>query len=229
MNTNIPYSNDNAVLLDGLNPKKLVPHREIEHEPLIDQRLMDAAVDDRAEVLFRSEAMAAALTFVEEGDYSQDALTALVTGLAGCDTGLAYLSNDQQECYDDLMTMTADALVSLGANADNIREFIESSDPNTANEAGSKIGKFLRLKLLEEEVNEDEVIARFAIAPQLLVESAAQVLRNGRVPLTRKALYLKQLTGVQKLTVEKAQIKAHGAFKRLWRAKVAKRRKSRGM
>ena len=56
--------------------------------------------------------MAAALTFIDDGDYSQDALVALISGLADVDKD-DDLSESEQEIYDDLIKMTADALVSL--------------------------------------------------------------------------------------------------------------------
>lgn len=190
----------------------------------IPQHILDSAADDLSEKQFRSDAMAIALTWVDEGDYTEDALTSLVSGMADVDEE-GEISESDEGYFDDLMTMTADALVELGGDPANVRQLIEEGD----NGAGEKLGNYLHTKLDYVSDSDDEVVSRYAVSESLVLDSTQKMVRDGRVVLKKKPLRKKKLSSAQKQALKKARRKANTSAARKKRAKSMKVRKGRGM
>ena len=190
----------------------------------IPQHVLDSAADDLAEKQFRSDAMATALTWVEEGDYSNDALVGLVSGMADVDQD-GEISDSEEEYYDDLLVMTADALVELGGDPSNIRQFLENGD----DEAGEKLGAYLASKLNYLSASDDQVVSNYAVSESLIMDATQKVVRNGRVQLKKKPTRKKKMSSAQKQALKKARKKSNTSAARKKRAKSNKVRKSRGM
>lgn len=210
-------------LVSGLKElgTKLQPE---ENAPEISQQILDSATDDLGEKQFRSDAMAIALTWVEEGDYSVSALAALVSGVADVD-GDNDISESEEELYADLMKMAADSFLSLGGNEANIKAVIESED----DDAAIKLGAYLSKRLDDTTKDDDTLIAEYAVKKSLIMDSTQRVVRDGKVVLKKIPLRKKRLSAAQRAALKKARKKAHSAAARRSRAKSMRTRKSRGL
>lgn len=192
------------------------------------QHVLDSATEDMAEKQMRSDAMSAALSFIEGRDFTQDALTALVSGLADVDKD-GKISEEEREAYEELMHMTAEALVSLGAAEGAVREFLEAETPDEADESGQKLGSQLQEKLDATEADDDQLITEYALRQTAVMDATKRVVKDGKVVLKRVPTRKRRLSAAQRAALKKAQQKSHGAAARRARAKAMKIRKSRGM
>ena len=77
--------------------------------------VLDSAEDDMAEKLGKSDAMAVALQWVEDGEYTYDALDNLVYGMT-IDDPEADEPEVDEEAYTEMLNGVAGALVELGAS-----------------------------------------------------------------------------------------------------------------
>ena len=189
----------------------------------ISQQLLDSASDDLADKQFRADSMAIALTWLEEGDFSSDAMNALVAGMADVD-GDEEINDSEQEYYDSLYTMAADALVELGGDVSNVQEFMEGDD-----EAGAKLGAFLSGRMDDVESADDELVSKYAVKQSLIMDATVKVVRNGKVVLKKIPLRKKKLSSAQKMALKKARRKANTSSARKKRQKAMRLRKSRSL
>jgi len=194
-------------------------------EITMDEALFDSAEDDYGSKQERALGMAAALEFIGGDDYSWNMLNGLVTGLADAD-GDGEITDEEEEAYNAILATTADALVELGGNKANVKQFIDDED----SEAGEKLANYLSKRIEDSERADDEIISRFALKASAILDGAKiRVVRNGVVTLVRKTLRKPKLSAAQKAALKKARKKAHSASARRKRAKSMGVRKKRGM
>ncbi len=185
---------------------------------------VDAMIIEAAENSLRTEAMGAVLTWVEDGDWTYDALDALLEGLAS-DTDDDELTDDEQEQYEALWETAIEALESLGASESNIEQAVGGDD-----DAAEKLGNFLAGKLDDVTKSDDDLVAEFGVGGSLVMESGRRVIRNGetrRMPRRRKRK--RRMTAAQRAALKKARRKAHNSGARRSRKRSMRRRKQMGL
>jgi hypothetical protein len=207
-----------------------------------DDGIFEAAGDGAPadDVQVRSMGMTAVLSWVADGDFTYQDLDEYVIGMADLD-GDEEIADEEEEVYNDIWQSVADAMLSLGADDDNVTEFIDDED----DDAGEKLGTFLS-DVLDSITSEDEgIINLFAIGKEgAIFESAepeegsvfeaaykkVRVVRNGKVKFRKKRVSGKvRLSAAQKRGLKKARRKANTSAAKLRRKKSNRRRKSRGM
>jgi hypothetical protein len=119
-------------------------------------------------------------------------------------------------------------MVSLGIASATATSFLEEG------ESGDEIGTILRDKLDATELDEAELVARFAKAGSgaHALDGAfkkAKVVRNGVVKIVKRSISKVILSSAQKNGLKKARRKAHTATARLSRKKSLKVSKRRGL
>lgn len=184
---------------------------------------MDALIAEAAENTLRTEAMGAVLTWLEEEDWSFDALDSLLEGLASS-TDEEELTDDETEHYEALWETTEEALKSLGAETGSITRLLEEDD-----DAAQALGKHLASKLDDITKSDDDLVSEFGVGGQLILESGKRVIRNGevrRVPRRRRRK--RRQTPAQRAALKKARRKAHSSGARRSRSKSMRRRKQMG-
>ena len=192
-----------------------------------------AQADKMADMILKNDAMALALTWVDEADYSFDGLNALVAGYADLDDSGEIDNEEEAEYYNSLLQATADALVSLGADPEEVATFIDDED--TA--AGKKVGIQLSDTLDDEILEDADIQVKFAIRDDGLIkgssaifESYKKVVRNGKVVLKKKRLKRpKRMTAAQRAALKKARRKANRGAAKKKRAKSNRARKRRNL
>lgn len=194
------------------------------NEYTIPDQILDDASNDLGEKQIRANAMAAALTWLEDNDASYSNFEAIVAGLADLDED-GEVTEPEEELFNEILTMAADSLVELGANAANVESFIDSE----SEEAGEKLHTYLNNKLSENEKSDDELITEYAVKAKLVLDATQRVVRNGKVKVIKKPLKKKRLSSAQKAALKKARRKANNSGARRKRAKSMKARRQRNM
>ncbi|MBT2909714.1 hypothetical protein PL84_03845 [Vibrio anguillarum] len=190
----------------------------------IPDQILDDASDDLAEKQIRANGMAAALTWIEDEDASYANFDAIVAGLADVDED-GEVTEPEEEIFNEILTMAADSLVELGANAANVQSFIDDE----SEEAGEKLHAYLSEKMSNNEKSDDDLITEYAVKAKLVLDATQRVIRNGKVKLIKKPLKKKRLSSAQRAALKKARRKANNSGARRKRAKSMKARSQRGM
>jgi len=199
---------------------------EDEKEMSVDEQVLDSASDDFGEKQERAAGMATALTWVEDEDYSFDALSAIVAGIVNDDDDDDGETTDDEEAeYNGLMAATAEALVSLGGKPANVSEFIDDEN----DEAGEKLGEYIQDKIDGVPSDDATLVSHFAVKKDIVFDAAIKTIRDGKVVLKKKRLKKKRMSPKQRMALKKAQKKANSSAAKRKRAKSMKIRKSRGM
>jgi hypothetical protein len=185
---------------------------------------MDTLIAEAAENTLRSEAMGAVLTWLDEGDWSFEALDSLIEGLAS-DTDEEELTDDENEHYEALWETAEDAMVSLGAEKSSISRLLEEDD-----DAAEALGKHLTARLDDVAKSDDDLVSEFGVGGELVLEATQRVVRNGetrRVPKKRRRK--RRQTPAQRASLKKARRKAHSSGARRSRSRSNRRRKQAGL
>lgn len=197
------------------------------------------AVDTMAGSQIRSMAMAAVLSWVEDGNFSFLALDEYVLGVADLD-GDYEIAGDEEDLYNEVWANVPDAMLSLGASVEDVTALADGEN----DEAGSRVGAALAAFLEGAESSDDELISAFATTEDAVMESCVagqdavfeaaykkmKMVRGGKVVIARKRISGKvRLSATQKAGLKKARLKSNNAAARLSRKKSLRVRKQRGM
>jgi hypothetical protein len=191
-----------------------------------------------ADAQLAAMAMGAVLTWLDEDDYGYEALYDLVAGVSDLD-GDEEWTKEETAVWDALWPQVADAMLSLGAEEDTVKDFLDKED----DDAGERLGGFLSGILDEESASDDEIVSAFAAGDSAIFESAGQedsvfeaafkkvkVVRGGKVVIKKKRISGRaKLSAKQKAGLKKARRRSHSAAARLSRKKSARARKQRGL
>jgi hypothetical protein len=186
--------------------------------------VLDSAEEDMAEKMGKSDAMAVALQWVEDGEYTYDALDNLVYGMTIEDPEADEPEVDE-EAYTEMLNGVADALVELGASKDGVVSLLQDED----DEAGEIIGN--KLSSVMDSATEDDytLITRYA-AGGMILDAMQKVVRNGEVTWIQKKPKRKRImSAAQKAALKKARMKSNTAAAKAKRKKAMRVRKSAGM
>lgn len=187
---------------------------------------MDQLILEAAETQLRADAMAAMLTWIDDADWTYDALDSLLIGLASDsdDEDEEDLSDDEAEHYEALTDAARDALVSLGGDEANVDATLDEDD-----DAASKLGQYLANRLDDVTKSDDDLVSEFAVGGEMVVESTRRVVRNGKTKRVRKKRRKKRQTAAQKASLRKARRKSNTSSARRSRKRSNRRRKSMGL
>lgn len=186
--------------------------------------VLDSAEEDMAEKMGKSDAMAVALQWVEDGEYTYDALDNLVYGMT-IDDPEADEPEVDEEAYNEMLNGVAGALVELGASKDGVVSLLQDED----DEAGEIIGN--KLSSVMDSVTEDDytLITRYA-AGGMILDAMQKVVRDGEVTWIQKKPKRKRImSAAQKAALKKARMKSNTAAAKAKRKKSARVRKSAGL
>lgn len=196
-----------------------------EERKIFEEAADAGAIDDFAKKQIRSQAMACALSWVENGDYSFAALDGSVATIADLD-GDEEFSADEEAYYNDLLSETGDALTALGAEVDNVQAFIDNED----DEEGAKLGGYLSEKMQSVEDDDETLISHYAVSNAPIMESMIKVIRAGRIMLKKKRIGRPhKMTAAQRAGLKVARRRAFTGAAKLARAKSMRLRRKRGM
>ena len=169
----------------------------------------------------RRVAINAALSWVEDGEYTYDSLDEALSAAADLD-GDYELDDDEQEYYRGLWDHLLAALEYLGADEADLRELADGPGAK-ADKAAARLGQFLFEKMDNEELDDEALIMDFAFQDDGVMENAMKKLgfkiRDGVKTMVRKAVGHVKLSGAQKRALKKARRKAHTGMANKRRAK----------
>lgn len=206
--------------------------------------VLENAVDEYATASIRVDAMAAVLTWIEEGDFFYNTLDETVVVVADID-GDYELTEAEENLYSDIWEQVPNALLTLGADKSDVQELVNGPNEE-ADKAAARIGKQLSEKMEKEEADDDSLIMGFAYGEDAILESASyddslhgileatykrmKAVRDGEVKFIRKRTSGHvRMSAAQKGGLKLARRKSHTAGAELKRRKSMKLRKQRGM
>jgi hypothetical protein len=174
----------------------------------------------------RAAAMATVLTWLDEKDFSFDAINALVIGMVDLD-GDDEIGDDEEQDYNEFLACVGTALTKLGASPENVTSFLDDEE----DDQGGKLGKFLGKKLDGVSVDDNQLVTRYATATgsESIFESTTKVVRNGQIVLKKKRVKKYRMSAAQRQALKKARRKSHSAAAKRNRAKSMRMRKKRGL
>jgi hypothetical protein len=212
-----------VAMLDGVKNKDPASMTEQAFfDSVTDEQMLDA-VAGAAMQAARADAMAMVVEWVADGDDSAEGLDVYAQALADVDEDGEVTGDEEQEAYEQALTLMADALVSLGVPVQVATDAM-GGDDSAAAKAFVTAGDFLG-----GDVNVDEMIAEFAVRESMMMDAMVRVVRDGKVKLIRKPLRKKRLSAAQRAALKKARAKANTASARAARRKSMRIRSGRGM
>lgn len=209
-----------------------------------DEPILESAVQKDSDSRARANAMCAVLSWIEDGDFTYDSMDENVMILAGV-AGEDGATEDDEDDYNNVWRHVPDAMLTLGADIADVREFVDGPGKN-ADEAAARVGKGLAEEMNSIEADDDDLIATFSLGEDAILESAAsnpawkgvleatykrrKVIRDGKVQVVNKRISGKvRLSSAQKASVKKMLRKAHSATANLHRKKSMKKREKMGL
>jgi hypothetical protein len=203
-----------------------------------DQKIFEQAGDpgaiaDFADKQMRSQAMACALAWVEQGDFSYQAMNDSVATIADLD-GDGELTPDEDAYFNDLLSETAYAMTALGADATNVQNFFDNED----DDEGAKLGAYLSEQMNSVQDDDETLITNYAISNSPITESAdgqifegfVKRVMGGKIVLKRKRIGRPhKMTAAQRAGMKVARRKAFTGAAKLHRAKSMRLRRKRGL
>ena len=183
------------------------------------QLIAEAAFGDSQD---RAQAMGIALSWIESGEYTADFLDGLIMGIIDINED-DDVGEEEEEAYNMLYAAVGEAFLALGGNSDNVASLINDGD----DEAAAKLGSYLTDKLGASDMSDDDIVAKYALSPDMVMESTVKRMRDGAVTWVKKKPKKKhQISSGLRAALKKARLKAQtGAAKRKRMKSVKKGRK----
>ena len=204
----------------------------------------DKAIASYVKAQQRTEAMSCVLSWIDEGEFTYDSLDETIIVVADLD-GDFEITEDEEAYYSEVWNEIPDALISLGADEDDVKEFMDGPGKE-ADKAAARMGRTLTQKMDEEQADDDELIARFAFGEDAVLESATPprtsvgvfeatykrklVIKDGKKEWINKRMSGKVYRSPeQRLATKKAARKSHTGIANMHRKKSMKKRQALGM
>lgn len=178
------------------------------------------AVAKAANQTLRTNAAAAVIVWLSEGDSSFDELDALIYGFASDHDG-EELSEEELEDYNAMMEYAFEFLIANGAKADQVQSIEENAD--ACDVVFKAVNEAIKGK------DDDELVADFSVRETMMLEATKKVIRDGQVVFKKKRTKKYRQTPAQKAALKKARSKSNTAAAKANRRKSMRIRKSRGM
>lgn len=185
---------------------------------------LDRLILEAAENTLRAEAMGAVLTWLDDGEWSADALESILEGMAYASDDDDDWTDDELAHFESLLDASEGALTYLGGDARQVSKALDGDDA-----AAEALGEHLSEILESNTKSDDDLISEFAAGGEFIGEAVEAVIRNGERVLKRKKTRKRRMTAAQRAALKKAQRKAHTAGAKRARAKSMRIRKQRGM
>lgn len=196
-----------------------------------------------ADAMTRSMAMATVLTWVDEGDFTYEAMNQMLLGVADLD-GDEVLTEEEMEIYHELLPEVSNAMLTLGADPANVTEFLDGE----SDEAGAKLGGYLSGVMDSMPADDAEIVTTFAtgedgalfecadgIDPEDAIYEATfkktKVVKDGKVVIKKKRVSGRgaKRSAKQKAALKKARRKGSSSASKMKRKKTMKLRKKKGL
>ena len=183
------------------------------------------SIEDFSKQQMRAMSLSSALVWVDQKDFTFGALDSIVVGMVDLD-GDDEVGDEEEEIYNDLLGEVASALVALGGSKDNVGSFLDDEN----DEQGEILGKALSKKLDGVSTDDDELITKYVLGTNTILEAATRkVVRNGKIVLKKKRVKKYRMSAAQRQGLKKARRKSNTAAARRNRAKARRVRKQRGL
>lgn len=213
--------------------------------------LFESAVSDTYGANTRSDAISAVMSWLEGGGYDYEDMASVIFEIADIDVDNE-ISEDEEEDYNELWAVAADALVFLGAKEDDVMEFYNGPG-DEANAAGARIASQIKSVLENEKASDEDLMAGFIFGSDAITESAEQLdaiyevslgklvkrVENGVVKRVRKSIHgkgfkmvggkLKKMSAAMKAAVKKMLKKSRSGMAKLHRKLSMRKRKAAGL
>lgn len=125
------------------------------------------------------------------------------------------LTPEQDEQYETLLTLTADAFINIGGNTEkSVQAMLDDESEEAALSVAEKIREATKASSV------DELVADFSVHEELIASAMKKVVRNGKLKLIKKRTRKIRLSAPQRSALKKARLRANTS------AAKAKRRKS---
>lgn len=235
MHKDSKFHRDRPNLLGDFGKKKVTVAEPILDSAKVDvpenlEEILDAAAESSGAASLRGSAMTIALAFVEEGDFTFEAIDSLIQGYADLD-GDGDVSEDEQMVYEELVSDVCDALVKMGGSKEEIAGFFESEDDSK----GAALGEKLKDAMNDEVMDDATIIAQFSVSDDVLVDpitdaSKERKIVNGKAKWVKKKLKRrKPLSSARRQALKKARRKAHTGAAKMKRKKSKRLSASMGL
>ena len=183
------------------------------------------SLEDFSGQQMRSMALAAALTWVDQKEFTFEALDSIIVGMGDFDEDYE-VNDEEEEIYNELLGEVANALVALGGSEDNVVSFLDDED----DDQGKILGAALAKKLDGVSSDDEDLITKYVLGNDTILEAATRkVVRNGKVVLKKKRVKKYRMSAAQRQALKKARRKSNTAAARRNRAKARRIRKQRGL
>lgn len=183
-------------------------------------------ISEYQEMRLRDNAMTIVHAWLENGDFSYDAIYGLCVSDADFDKSGELDDPAEVSYYNELILAVADALVGIGIDKDLAQKFIDREDDDAAEEVGNQLSEIMGD---EDVLDTGDVINKYAVSGMVtegaaipIVESTYKAVSGGQVVIKQKKIRHKPLSPARKAGLAKARKKAHSASANAHRRKSMK-------
>lgn len=183
-------------------------------------------IGDYYEGKLRENAAVAVLAWLYAGEYSFEALDALVQGASA--TADIDIGPDQEYIWNETWNSVADFLIMCGAEPEAVQELFDSGDADRA----QRMANFVKENPAFIEKSDQYLAATFISGGDpsgILEEGMTRKVVDGVVKWVRKKHKIKRMSSAMKRGLEKARKMAQSGMAKLKRMKSMKKRKSAGL
>lgn len=220
-------------------------------EDVTEKIVFESAAEVSYDAQTRSNAVAAVLSWRDEGEYTYDAMAGAISEIADLDYD-GEISDEEEDEYNELWGLAADAMLYLGGKEEDVVAFYNGPSEE-ADAAGERIAKQIKDELEGMTESDEELMVAFSLGnSELVTESAEEMdavyefalskltkrIVNGKVKRVRKSLKkgykmvagkMQKMTAKMRLAVKKMLKKAHRGMANLHRKKSMRKRKTMGL
>lgn len=179
------------------------------------------AMADLSEKNMRGDAMASVVEWVNDGDFTYQALADIVLDDAETDEDGNVTDEEESGYYDDMFDAVWDAILALGGDSfddDMVSALIEDED----DEMGKKIGSRIKALMEKESLTDSDITAKYAASGKIMESTSVGIFEAGGYPRTDGETYVKVTDG-EKVTKKYHKPKNKKALKK-WRINMKKAR-----
>lgn len=182
--------------------------------------------EDYAVKQWRLQSAAVVLEWLRTGDSSFGEFEEFAIGLADLDKD-GEIEDGEENHYNDVLGMMADALISFGASESDVSAFIDGESDDKGEEISFSLSE--KLPPASDEDASEDLMTSFMAGGELMLAAVQKVIRNGKVKLVKKRIKPRRMSSAQRAGLKKARRSANKAGARLNRKKSMRLRKSKGM
>lgn len=176
-------------------------------------------VSDFSDKFIKSSAVDVFLAWLNEGEFTLEALNAYIFGIADIDSD-GELTEEEKSVFEVVSEEVVSLFRELGAGEDSIEEFLADGD-------GDALAEIINDHIEDEALSDNEIRENFI--SKAITEKTKVVIRNGIKKRIKVPVKKKRLSAAQKTALKKARLKAFSGAAKLKRAKSNNKRKKMGL